>query len=200
MGTPHETARGRRLWITLLLAGVVALGSVLSASPAWADGDGETTEGYLLVQQALGHLAHDTTSGGIVLAMEKIDDALSTKDQEGVDVAELQQAKAALEAGQVEQGRALLQHSISEAISQLKPATGEETGTTIVLSPLPGRGGLTGGDWGFLVVSVLLLFLGGGLAWRLRPPDNVHELRRRLGSPAGVQAAAQSDSPSEDAS
>ena len=200
MGTPHETARGRRLWTTLLLACVVALGSVLSASPAWADEPGETTEGYLLVQQALGHLAHDTTMNGIAFAMEKTDDALSTKDQEGVDVAELQEAMAALEAGQVEQGRALLQHSISGAISQLEPATGEETGTTVVLSPLPGRGSLTGGERGFLVLSVLLLLLGVGLAWRFRPQDNVHELRRRLDPPARVQAAAQPDTPSEDAS
>src|SRR5665811_1346884 len=127
-----------RLWTTLLLACVMALGGALSASSAWADEPGETTEGYLLVQQALGHLAHDTTSGGIAFAMEKTDDALSTEDQEGVDVAELQEAMAALEAGQAEQGRALLQRSISGAISQLEPATGEETGTTVVLSPLPG--------------------------------------------------------------
>jgi len=200
MGTPNETSRGHRLWTTLLLACVMALGGALSASPAWADEPGETTEGYLLVQQALGHLAHDTTSGGIAFAMEKTDDALSTEDQEGVDVAELQEAMAALEAGQAEQGRALLQRSISGAISQLEPATGEETGTTVVLSPLPGRGSLTGGEWAFLAISLLLVFLGVGLAWRFRPQDNVHQLRRRLDPPARVQAAAQSDTPPEDAS
>ncbi len=200
MGALQETDGVRRLWTAILLACVVTLGSVLSASPTWADEQGETTEGYLLVQQALSHLAHDTTSGSIMDAMEKIDDALSTKDQEGVDVAELQQAKAALEAGQVEEGRALLQQSISEAISQFKPATGGETGTTVVLSPLPGRSSLTGGDWGFLALSVLLLLLGVGLAWRFRPQENVHELRRRLDPPARVQAAAQPGTPSEDAS
>jgi len=200
MGTPNETSRGHRLWTTLLLACVMALGGALSASSAWADEPGETTEGYLLVQQALGHLAHDTTSGGIAFAMEKTDDALSTEDQEGVDVAELQEAMAALEAGQAEQGRALLQRSISGAISQLEPATGEETGTTVVLSPLPGRGSLTGGEWAFLAISLLLVFLGVGLAWRFRPQDNVHQLRRRLDPPARVQAAAQPDTPSEDVS
>ena len=199
MGTPQEVADGRRLWITFLLACVLALGSMLSASPARADEPGETTVGYLLVQQALGHLAHDTTSDGIEIAMEKTDDALSTKDQEGVDVPELQKAMAALQAGQVEQGRAFLQHSISGAVSQLKPAIGEDTGTTLVLSPLPGRGSLTGGEWGCLVVSMLLLLLGVGLAWRFRPQDNVHELRRRLDPPAPVRAAAQPDPPSKDA-
>lgn len=199
MGTPHETARGHRLWTTLLLACVMALGGALSASPAWADEPGETTEGYLLVQQALGHLAHDTTSGGIAFAMEKTDDALSTKDQQGVDVAELQQAMAALEAGQAEQGRALLQRSISGAISQLEPAIGEETGTTVVLSPLPGRGSLTGGDWALLAISLLLVLIGGGLAWRFGPADNISELRRRLGIPATGQASTQSDNPARDA-
>lgn len=200
MSAPQEAARGRRPWVTFLLACALAVGSMLSAAPARADEPGETTVGYLLVQQALGHLAHDTSSEGIEIAMEKTDDALSTKDQEGVDVPELQKAMAALQAGQVEQGRALLQHSISGAVAQLKPAIGEETGTKLVLSPLPGRGSLAGGDWGSLVVSVLALLLGVGLAWRFRPQDNVHELRRRLDPPAPGQAAAQPDPPATDAS
>lgn len=200
MGTSHGTPRVPRFWITLLLGCVMVLGSVLFASTAWADGDGETTEGYLLVQQALGHLANDTTDYGIALAMEKIDDALNTADQEGVDVAELEQARAALEAGQVQEGRDLLQQSISAAISQLARPTGEDTGTTVVLNPLPGRGSLNGGDWGFLLVSVVLLVLGVGLAWRFRPEDNVRELRRRLGLAARIQATAHPDPPSEDAS
>ena len=58
------------------------------AAPASADGEGETTEGYLLVQQALGHLAHDTSHEGMALAMEKVEDALATEDQDGVDVAD----------------------------------------------------------------------------------------------------------------
>ena len=69
-----------------------------------------------------------------------------------------------------------------------------------MLSPLPGRASLTGGEWGSLVVSVLVLLLGVGLGWRFRPQDNVHELRRRLGPPAPVQAAAQPDPPAKDAS
>src|SRR5665647_1992392 len=177
-----EPARGQRLRKKILLICVLALGGALSALPAWAHGEGESEEGYLLVQQALGHLAHATTIDGVTLAMEKIDDALGTEDQEGVDVAELRQAKAALEAGQTEQGRALLQHSISEAVSQLEPATGEETGTTVVLDPLPRRGSLTGADWGVLATSVALVLLGGGLAWHFGPVDSVSQLRGIWGS------------------
>lgn len=139
---------GRRRWAGALAGILLVLGGVVSASPAWAHGGGETEEGYQLVQQALGHLAHDTSKEGVSLAMEKIDDALATKDQQGVDVDGLKQAQAALEAGQVDEGRALLQKSITEAVGTLKPATGEETGTTLVLSPLQGRASLTGRDWG----------------------------------------------------
>lgn len=180
METVQLGARKRRAWLRRLLVGLLTVASVLSPSPARANGTGETTVGYLLVQQALGHLAHDTSADGIMLAMEKVDDALKTTDQAGVNVAELQQAKDALAAGQVDQARTLLQSSITEALSHLKPATGEETGTRVVLSPLPGRGSLTAGDFGLLAVMALLLLLGTGLAWRLRPADNIRALRGRL--------------------
>ena len=175
---------GRRRWAGALVGILLAMAGVMSASPARADGGGETTEGYQLVQQALGHLAHDTSDYGISLAMEKVHDALATTDQQGLDVDGLKQAQAALEAGQVDEGRALLQKSITEAVGTLKPATGEETGTTLVLGPLPGRASLTGRDWGFLVASALLLVLGAVLATRYRPHDNVRALRRRLGPPS----------------
>lgn len=180
--TRPQSSRRRRRAVSLFLPLVVFVTALLSAGPVWADGEGETTEGYLLVQQALGYLADDTTDTGVALAMEKVDDALKTEDQEGVDVAKLQQARADLEAGDVAQGRTQLAESISEALSQLPPATGEETGTTKVPSALPGRGALSGSDWTFLVVSVLLMGLGGGLAWRFRPRDNLRHLRAQLGS------------------
>jgi hypothetical protein len=174
----------RRGWRTALLATILAvLGGIASAAPAWAHGSGETEEGYVLVQQALGHLAHDSTSSGMDAAMEKVDDALNTKDQMGVDIAKVKNARMALDAGKFEAGQALLQQSITKAVSQLKPATGDETGTTVVPSELPGRGTLTGLDLGFLAVSVLLLLGGSGLAARFRPVDNIAALRRRLVTP-----------------
>lgn len=201
VGRPQPgRVRGRRLRAKIPLVCVFALSGALFASPAWAHGEGESEEGYLLVQQALGHLAHDTTTEGIMLAMEKIDDALGTEDQEGVDIAKLHQAKAVLEAGQTEEGRALLQDSISEAVSQLEPATGDGTGTTVVLLALPGRGSLTSADWAVLATSVALALLGGGLAWHFGPADSVGQLRRLLGNPTRVRPGAQSDTLSKDSS
>ena len=194
----------RRVIRSLVTAAVLVLmgllGGALFATPAWAHGTGETEEGYLLVQQALGHLAHDTTSTGIDLAMEKVDDALKTKDQEGVDVGEVTQAKAALEAGNVEQASALLQHSISQAVSKLMAATGEETGTKVVLSSQNGRGRFALAGWLTLGGSVLLLALAAWVAWRFRPADTVHDLRRTLAA-SGRAAATDGAAPaSEDQS
>lgn len=188
-------ARRPRATGVFMIALLLALGSVLIASPARADEPGETAEGYLLVQQALGHLAHGEAGEGMDDAMEKIEDALSVEDQAGVNVALVEEAQAALMAGQIGQAQALLQESISEAISQLETATGEETGTTVVLGVLPGRAGLTGLDWGLLLASVLLLVVGAGLAWRYRPEDTVDELRHRLGPPGSGPDAMRQDQP-----
>jgi len=201
MDIPQRVARGRRIWIRILVAGVVVVGGVTSATPAWAHaGSGETEVGYALVQQALGHLAHDKTSSGMEAAMEKIGDVLKTKDQAGVNIAEVQQAKTAMEAGKAVEAQALLQHSITQAVSKLMPATGEETGTKVVSDPLPGRGSLGSGGWAFLAASLLFVLLGGGLAYRFKPADTVSQLRERLGTPTYQQTAAQSVAPSKDAS
>jgi len=180
---------------------VVVVGGVTSATPAWAHaGSGETEVGYILVQQALGHLAHDKTASGMDSAMEKIGDVEKTKDQAGVNIAEVEQAKAAMEAGKAVEAQALLQHSITEAVSKLMPAVGEETGTKVVSDPLPGRGALGGTGWAFLAASLLFLALGGGLAYYFRPGDTVGQLRERLGTPTYQKTAAQSVASSKDPS
>jgi hypothetical protein len=182
----------RRGWRTALMAMILmVLGGVASAAPAWAHaGGGETKEGYVLVQQALGRLAHDPNMTGVDAAQEKIHDTLDTTDQEGVNIAQVKEAKIALDAGKIEEGRALLQKSISEAISKIMPATGEETGTTVVPSEIPGRGSLDGLQWAFLGISVLLLLAGSGLAQRFRPANNIAALRRRLAAPQPGLATA----------
>lgn len=167
-----------RLVVTLVcLMGV----SIAAGSPASAHGGDESKEGYILVQQALGYLADDSGQAGMDLAMEKVDDALAAKYQEGVDVAQVGQAKRALQAEDPLQARALLQRSITAALSMQAPATGEQTGTTLVTPALPGRYGLSGRDWGFLIVALGFLLAGVWLAYRFRPHDSVGELRRRLG-------------------
>jgi len=180
-GTRHSVSwplRAARTCAAVLLACFFLVGGIVAAPLASAHEGDPSSEGYLLVQQALGHLVHDP--GNIGPALEKIDAALAAPDQDGVSVAELEQAKAALQTGNSTQGRVLLQESISVALSTLRPATGEETGTTVLLDPLPPRSGLTGADWGILTVSMLAVLTGLVLAYMFRPAENVHELRLLL--------------------
>jgi hypothetical protein len=169
-----------RRWVTLTVG--VLLATAVSASPAWAHGGagGGAAEGYVFVQQALGHLAHDTSTTGIADAEASVGDALSATDQEGVDVAMVTQAQAQLAGGQVVVAQQSLQQSITAAVTALTPATGEETGTTVVGEPMPGRDSLTGTDWTFGAVSLLLLVAGVGLAAFFRPAQNLAQLRRGL--------------------
>lgn len=162
------------------VAMAVLLAWSIGVAPASAHGEGETEIGYLLVQQALGHLAHDTSAEGIGLAMEKVQDALDTKDQRGIDVAEVRHGMDALKAGDVTEARTALEHSIRRALAELPPATGNETGTTVVVSELPGRSGLHGQDWLLLIASLAVGLLGGWLVFRFRPTESVHDLRSRL--------------------
>mgnify|MGYP001792110637 CR=1 FL=1 len=180
-----------RGWRTALMASIlVVLGGVASATPAFAHaGGGETKEGYVLVQQALGRLAHDPNMTGVDAAQEKIHDTLDTTDQVGVNIAQVKEAKTALDAGNVQAGQVLLQKSITEAVSAIMPATGEETGTTVVPSEIPGRGSLDGLQWAFLGISVLLLLAGSVVAQKFRPADNLAALRRRLAPQPGLVPA-----------
>lgn len=173
------------------VAAMSLVGSIVLAPPASAHGGDETTQGYLLVQQAIGHLAHDTGASGIDLAMEKVNDALETEDQEGVDVAELEQGMAALEAGDGVRARQLLQDSISEALVSLPPATGNQTGTHQVDPELSGRADLRSQDWALLASSILVLLLGLWLTYVFRPHDNIRTLRARL----ATAVARESDDP-----
>ena len=180
----------RSSWLAAVCVAVLATSA--STTSAWAHGAGETTEGYVLVQQALGHLAHDSSHLGIEAAMEKVNDALTTKDQVGVDVAEVKRAQTALTADRVEQARALLQHSITTATKNLMPAIGEETGTSVILLPKPGRGRLTTAAWVLGSVSLLLVLAGVALATWFRPPENLKQLRHLLSPTAPIRTHARS--------
>lgn len=176
---------GREHWPGAVLRGLFVTATALAAlllpiTPAWAHGEGETKVGYVLIQQALGHLAHDEGHVGMDQAMEKIDDALKTDEQTGVDIALVQQAKAALGAEDIAGARALLERSIASAVAALAPATGAQTGTRQVLLPLRGRGALSGLDFVFAAVSVLMLLIGLALAVMFRPHDSIRRLRASL--------------------
>ena len=152
------------------------LSSAVLAQPASADEGDASTEGYVIVQQALSYLVNDTGPDAAAQALMKVDEALAAEDQEGVDVNQVRQAKSALEAGQFDEGRTLLQGSIAAALSVLGPATAEETGTSVVLGPQP-RAALTGWAIGFLILSLLMAFTGIALAILFRPRQNLRDLR-----------------------
>lgn len=181
------------------LVGTLMVALIAVAPPAFAHGEGESVEAYALVQQALAHLAHSTERASVMDAMEKVDDALATEDQEGVNVAGVEQAQAALESGDIEEARSLLQDSITDAISALAPAVGEETGTTVLSDVLPGRSGLAGVDIGFLIASIALLVVGAVLSWRFRPSESVSELRARLARPESTTIDEKSPQNKEEA-
>ncbi|MDQ2756803.1 MAG: hypothetical protein M3Y71_09605 [Actinomycetota bacterium] len=128
-------------------------------------------------------------------AEAKIKEALSATDQEGVDVAIVRQAQTALTAGRTQVAQGTLQKSIAQAVAALKPAMGEQTGTTVVGEPLPGRGSLTGSDWTLGSLSLLLLVAGVGLALRFRPAQNLAELRRGLTTTSATGPDPATDTP-----
>lgn len=192
-----QRRQGARRRAVLVGAMVVAL--LIAAPPAFADGGTESTEAHELVQQAIANMTNNPGDVQIEIAMEKVGDALETSDQEGVNVAQLEQAQAVLESGDVEQARSLLQDSISEAMSARAPAVGEETGTTIVHDALPGRVGLAGVDMGFLIASIVLLVVGVALSWRFRPRESVSTLRARLTRPDSTPIDEKSPKATEEA-
>jgi hypothetical protein len=92
----------------------------------------------------------------------------------------VKQAMDAMDAGNMTQVRQLLQRSIGARpyagtadpvqIGKVPPPlTGADTGTLAALDPMPGRGGLTAGDWAALAVSVVIVLVGVALTFRLRP-------------------------------
>lgn len=159
----------------------ILLASTVAVAPASAHGgESGAQEGYIFVQQALGHLAHDTGPKGVAAAEANLVEMLSGPDQDGVDVGIVGQAQAALTAGRTDAAKQDLQESIAEAVNALAPASGEQTGTAVVGESLPGRAALTGTDWTLGGVSLLLLAAGVGLALWFRPAENMAQLRRRL--------------------
>ncbi|MES2094856.1 MAG: hypothetical protein V4531_13755 [Actinomycetota bacterium] len=173
---PKRTGLGRlgRLALTSVVAAV--MGVFLVGQPALADGGQSASEGYVIVQQALSYLVNDPGKSGTTEALMKVKEALAAKDQDGVDVSTLEEAGAALKAGDAAAGRTLLQDSITEAVTALKPAIGVQTGTTTMLAPLPPRGALTPVDWILLGLSVIFAAIGVALASMLRPRESLRQL------------------------
>jgi hypothetical protein len=130
--------------------------------------------------QATSLLVNVPGAKGTAEAIEKVELALANEDQDGIDVVVLEEGMAALEAGERARGQILLEESIAEALASLESATGEETGTTVVLPALPPRAGLSTADWIFLTLSALVAAVGTILAIRFRPTENLRELGRDI--------------------
>jgi len=172
--------------MSLVLAAAVAVLAIVAgpgaAMPAWAHGDGPEAEGYVFVLQATSFLVNVPGAMGTAEAIEKVEEALANEDQDGIDVAVLEEGMSALEEGDRERGLMLLEESIAEAVASLEPATGEETGTAVVLPELTSQGGLSTTDWIFLGLSALAAAIGAILAIRFRPTENLRELGRTIAS------------------
>ncbi len=164
----------------MALLGVIAVGQ-----PAQADGGQSADEGYVMVQQALSFLVNEPGEDGTAEALMRVDNALAAEDQDGVDVSMVNEARDALVAGDTVAARTLLQDSITEAINELSPAVGEQTGTTIVLAPFPPRGPLSLVEWMLLALSAIALAIGIALSVRFRPGESLKELRRDISDAAG---------------
>jgi hypothetical protein len=171
---------GRRRAVAILVAFAVGVWlAALAAPPALAH-EGDSDKASVLVLQSIGCIVSKPNDMDQI--QDRINDALQAPDKEGVDIAQVQAAKDALDNGNMDQARMLLEQSLQGG-APMEAAVGEETGTTVVHDPLNPRGQLTGGDWVLLAISILVLALGAWLAVRYRPPESVRVLRRQLATP-----------------
>lgn len=194
---PRLGPRTKPSVLAAFLAGLALL-IVASASPAGAH-EGEeddAPEGSTLVQQAIAILVN--TPDDVMAATDKVEDALATSDQVGVDVDLLSQAADALAAGDIHEARSLLERSIgaqphlndadpapigevgdevatpTEPDSPTEPATGADPGVAVANDPLETARDLNGGDWAALAVLVAIGAAGVALSLRFRPhPSSV---------------------------
>lgn len=170
------TARLRRTGVAgALVAAVVAL-----SAPAALANETESDKAAVLVQQAVSLLANDNTPA---VVLERIEDALAAPDQEGVDRAAVEQARGLAERWQSdralrEQVRLALERANGREPATGERATGEETGTTVVLDEYrPPRGVSDRGDAVLVALAVASLLGGLALSRALRPKHSLHELR-----------------------
>ena len=164
----------RAVLVTAVLGAMVLVG----AGPAAADEPGESTVASELVRQAIALIVNTDDMEAV---REKVGDALEVENREGVDIALVRQADEALAAGDMHEGRTLLEESIGarphlgssdvaaiREVSEDETARGAEAGEAPILDPLD-TGGLDGGDVAAIAAGAALMLAGALLAWRWRP-------------------------------
>src|SRR6266545_2464300 len=124
----------RRVAATLVACLVGTWLAALAPLPALAH-EGDSDQASVLVLQAIGIIVNKP--GDMDEIGDKIDDALNAPKKEGVDLAQVQAAKDALDTGDMGQARTLLQQSLQGGARLVVRDTG---GTTM----WPGRGHGTG--------------------------------------------------------
>jgi hypothetical protein len=191
MTVPVTISRGWAKVAVVLFAVVVAM--VWTATAVGADEGGESDEAKLLVQQAIALIVN--TPEDLMAVQERVGDAIEAPHQEGVDASLVARAARAVAEADLTSARDLLQRAIGagpyvrdgmpepvgETAGQVgKPvfATGEQTGTTVVLDEFVPERRLDGGERILLAVSALLTVVGLWLSWRWRPRDTVRRLPR----------------------
>ncbi len=159
----------------VLVAGLVVL---LPAMAARAHEDEEEVPARTLVQQAIVLIRSQPEQ--VEAIEDKIHDALEATDTEGVDLALLEQADRAFEAGELHEAQDLLERSIGAAPHQVVASPNPEPG--LPTSPAPAEEpspvlherGLEGGDQDLsggpflLGAAVLLAGLGVLIVARVR--------------------------------
>ena len=167
---------------------------LLVGTPAAFANEEETDEASLLVMQTISLIANGRDAA---VVEERLVDALEAPDQEGVDMARVEEAAALLEQEPVDEARLQqIRDVLSEAIEiraatgygpipgpgemgeESSIVTGAESGTQVVLDELrPARGVDSGDDVVMVVVGLAMAALGLALARRWRPHHSVHQLR-----------------------
>jgi hypothetical protein len=178
----------RRACFALCVAvALVALGAGPAAAHSAHGGD-EAEEASVLVRQGIALIVN--TPGDTMAIEDKVNDAIETDDHDGVDVSLVRQAADALDAGDLHRVRALLEVSIGArphmssalpgeiqeapgapgaGVSGVNLATGDEPGGGLADDPLDADRHLDGRTTAMLVLSLVLVAAGIGLAIRYRP-------------------------------
>lgn len=186
-------------WFAGIAAALVAI-AVVTVAPAAAHEGEKSEEAGVLVRQAIA-LIVNTPKDGMAIE-DKITDAIESEDVEGVNVDLVEQASVAFEDGDLHRARALLEASIGarphlsgfdvmpvgrthgpmesdDPQMAMRMATGEESGTDVVIDPLDPPHRFDAGTWAALAAAVGLGAVGVALAVRFRPPVSLRSLRAR---------------------
>ncbi|MEU7397340.1 hypothetical protein [Streptomyces albogriseolus] len=177
--------RGPRVFLSGAVVAAALLIPVGVPGMAWADEE-ESAESAVLTEQAIALVANGADEDQVA---ERIEDALMAPDKEGVQLSKVREAQELVEepgysAAVSRQVKGLLLDSLGGKLPSApeagRPATGDETGTSVVLDEFRPERGISDGG-GAVLLGLGAAAIGGGLwlSYRLRPPHTLRELEHR---------------------